>query len=173
MGKTLTCVDRFDNFSASYEWCGPGIFTPAPTPNRTCKFPSIRLSKHFLASLRTVLLPVTVQTQGPEVVVGARQCKVCKTFHGNKMVHLGTFGRDRLPTPTAPILVPLEGLPFQVRGSVSCPLVEAGKVGFHLIVGLMIHRSRQICAEFRYVKLRSKPTVFQGYFEQSPSNRFT
>jgi arylsulfatase A-like enzyme len=26
-------------------WCRPGSFTPAPTPNRTCKFPSIRLSR--------------------------------------------------------------------------------------------------------------------------------
>jgi hypothetical protein len=26
-------------------WCRPGSFTPTPTPNRTCKFPSIRLSK--------------------------------------------------------------------------------------------------------------------------------
>ena len=29
----------------SGKWCRPGIFTPAPTPNRTCKFPSIRLSR--------------------------------------------------------------------------------------------------------------------------------
>ena len=26
-------------------WCRPRSFTPAPTPNRTCKFPSIRLSR--------------------------------------------------------------------------------------------------------------------------------
>ena len=26
-------------------WCRPGSFTPAPTPNRTCKFSSIRLSR--------------------------------------------------------------------------------------------------------------------------------
>ena len=28
-----------------FGWCRPGSFTPAPTPNRTCKFPSIRLSR--------------------------------------------------------------------------------------------------------------------------------
>ena len=26
-------------------WCRPGNLTPAPTPNRTCEFPSIRLSR--------------------------------------------------------------------------------------------------------------------------------
>ena len=26
-------------------WCRPGSFTPTPTPNRTCKFPGIRLSR--------------------------------------------------------------------------------------------------------------------------------
>src|SRR5208283_1844156 len=28
-------------------WCRPWSCAPAPTPNRTCKFPSIRLSKWF------------------------------------------------------------------------------------------------------------------------------
>ena len=31
-------------------WCRPGSSTPAPTPNRTCKFPSIRLSRCFLTT---------------------------------------------------------------------------------------------------------------------------
>ncbi len=26
-------------------WCRPGSCTPTPTPNRTCKFPCIRLSR--------------------------------------------------------------------------------------------------------------------------------
>jgi len=30
---------------SEFGWCRPGSFTPAPTPNRTCKFPSIRLSR--------------------------------------------------------------------------------------------------------------------------------
>ena len=47
-------LDTTDTYSSDWigevtGWCRPGNCTPTPTPNRTCKFPSIRLSRWFYA----------------------------------------------------------------------------------------------------------------------------
>jgi len=46
LGSVMTFFPRQENHY-HVVWCGRGSFTPAPTPNRTCKFPSIRLSSYF------------------------------------------------------------------------------------------------------------------------------
>ena len=44
-GARNRCSKRERHTRAIGAWCRPWNCTPAPTPNRTCKFPSIRLSR--------------------------------------------------------------------------------------------------------------------------------
>jgi hypothetical protein len=38
----------FEHYAQHFDtWCRPRNYTSTPTPNRTCKFPSIRLSRQL------------------------------------------------------------------------------------------------------------------------------
>src|SRR6056297_330389 len=69
-------------------WCRPRDCTSTPTPNRTCNLRSIRLSKRFLVSSIIVLAPMTIETQGLQVLEVARQCERCKAVYRLDMIHL-------------------------------------------------------------------------------------
>ena len=51
--------------TASSWWCRPGNCTLPPTPNRTCKFPSIRLSKYFLIIRRVIVSSLSLMRVFP------------------------------------------------------------------------------------------------------------
>ena len=70
-------------------WCGRGNCTPAPTPNRTCKFPSIRLSRCFSTAFSGLVL-VALQTQDLDVYEDVGLLKAGKAVNGFDMVGLGT-----------------------------------------------------------------------------------
>ena len=79
-------ADRVAQGSYPPRWCRPGSFTPAPTPNRTCKFPSIRLSRCFCSTTCSGLVLVALQTQGLEVRRDIGLLKAGKASHGFDMV---------------------------------------------------------------------------------------
>src|SRR5271165_2475798 len=89
---------------STFTWCRPGFRTLTPTPNRTCKFPSIRLSRCFLASNRIVLLPMTVQAQGLNVIIAASQCECRKALDRFDVIELRILVGYRSPTLPAPVL---------------------------------------------------------------------
>ena len=70
-------------------WCRPGSLTPAPTPNRTCKFPSIRLSRCFRSTTLGSLVLMAFQTQDLDVGWDIGLLKAGKAFHGYNVVGLG------------------------------------------------------------------------------------